>query len=312
MTGGNPFQTGSGVLMDMDPGVDDAVALAVAAVAMPLAGVTTVAGNVGVNETTANAGRVLALLGQDAVPLVAGAAAPLFHPLVTAPRVHGVTGLDGMPPGPQVSPRALAAEDFWAESWMRNPGGLVATGPATNVARYLMGRPSGPRPNWMVWMGGSLSGGNVTPYAEFNAFVDPHAADWVLGAGLPLRVVGLDVTRKARFGLAAIARMKRLGVVGQALAAVLEAYCRRLGRPWAVLHDVVAVAAAVRPDLFAWQGRALSVVHDGRERGLLVPVGPMAGRPPVEWAQDLDLVGFYRWFWSCAERWEGMGNAGAR
>lgn len=305
------------VYLDMDPGVDDAVALAVAAVRFRLRGVTTVAGNVSLDRTTANAGRLLRRMGlYDAVPLRAGAAAPLFHPLITAPSVHGESGLDGFPEGfdPPDPPPSETAWRFWEGRWRQasSPLRVVATGPLTNLARAGMG---GLLPAeavaQLVWMGGSLSGGNITPYAEFNAYVDPVAADWVVTAsGWPMRIVGLDVTRKARFGAAAISRLKRLGPVGEALAQVLEAYCRRLGRPWAVLHDVVAVAALDAPWLFRWQRRAVTVVHDGRERGAVLAVPGVVGRP-VWWAADLDLPNFYTWFWAGMEQWRGSGDARA-
>lgn len=309
-------QSGLEVYLDMDPGVDDAVALAVAAVRFRLQGVSTVAGNVSLDRTTANAGRLLHRMGlYGAVPLRAGAAAPLFHPLIAAPSVHGESGLDGFPEefAPQDPVPNETAWSFWGRCWRQasKPLQVVATGPLTNLARAGMG---GLLPAeaiaQLVWMGGSLSGGNVTPYAEFNAYVDPVAADWVLTAsGWPMRIVGLDVTRKARFGTAAIRRLERLGPVGEALAAVLEAYCRRLGRPWAVLHDVVAVAALDAPWLFRWQRRAMTVVHDGRERGAVLALPAAVGR--VWWATDLDLPKFYAWFWALMDQWRRSGNARA-
>lgn len=305
------------VYLDMDPGVDDAVALAVAAVRFRLQGVTTVAGNVSLDRTTANAGRLLQRMGlADAVPLRAGAPAPLFHPLITAPSVHGESGLDGFPEGfePRGPVSKEAAWSFWGCRWRQasSPLHLVATGPLTNLARAGMG---GLLPaeavSQLVWMGGSLSGGNITPYAEFNAYVDPVAADWVITAsGWPMRIVGLDVTRKARFGAAAVRRLERLGPVGEALALVLEAYCRRHGRSWAVLHDVVAVAALDAPWLFRWERRAVTVVHDGRERGALLAFPNAVGRP-VWWAMDLDLPNFYTWFWAGMEQWRRSGDARA-
>src|SRR2546429_2636896 len=191
------------VLIDCDPGHDDAIAirLALASPEVELLGVTTVAGNQTLPKTTANAIRVLEFAGRDDVPVAAGADRPLVREPFVASYVHGETGLDGpdLPP-PQSAPVSTHAAGFLAEKIRdsERPVTLVPIGPLTNVALMLALHPDA-RPERIVLMGGAIAEGNVTPAAEFNIWCDPEAAVRVFGSGIHVPMLGLDVTHKALF-----------------------------------------------------------------------------------------------------------------
>src|SRR5919206_2463853 len=238
------------ILLDCDPGHDDAIALllALASPEVELRGLTTVAGNQTLEKTTANALRVLELVGREDVAVAAGADRPLVREPYVAAYVHGETGLDGtdLPPA-RGSPLEQHAVDFLAE----RVGGitLVATGPLTNVALLLARHPEA-RPERIVLMGGAIAEGNVTPAAEFNVWADPEAAARVFASGLDVTMVGLDVTHKA---LVAETHKQALrengGRIGGLVADLLDFYSafhKRIydfgGSP---IHDAVAVAQVI-------------------------------------------------------------------
>jgi len=191
------------ILLDCDPGHDDAIALllALASPEVELLGVTTVAGNQTLEKTTANALRVLEFVGRGDVPVAAGADRPLARELVVAAHVHGESGLDGpaLPP-PRGAPVGEHAVDFLAGAILGagRPVTLVAVGPLTNVALLLARHPDAAGAvERIVLMGGSIAEGNVTPAAEFNIWADPEAAWRVFRSRLPVTMIGLDVTHKA-------------------------------------------------------------------------------------------------------------------
>ena len=261
------------ILLDCDPGHDDAIALllALASPELELLGVTTVAGNQTLEKTTANAIRVLDFVGRDDVPVGAGAAAPLVRDPFVAAYVHGETGLDGPDlPLPSREPLQQHAVDFLAEQIRARNGAvtLVPTGPLTNVALLLALHPDA-RPERIVLMGGAIAEGNVTPAAEFNIWADPEAAARVFASGIELTMVGLDVTHKALFTPAHEQRLD--GRVGEMVRALLQFYGafhrRQYGWEGSPIHDAVAVAHVARPDL-------LETV----ERGVKVDTGPELSR----------------------------------
>ena len=189
------------IILDCDPGHDDAIALllALASPEVDLLGVTTVHGNQTLEKTTANALRVLDLVGRDDVPVAAGADRPLQRELIVASHVHGDSGLDG----PVLPPPRRAALDEPAVAFMERaiaasdaPVTLVPTGPLTNVA-LLLERTGGANVERIVLMGGAVAEGNMTPAAEFNIWADPEAAQAVFHAGIDTTMVGLDVTHLA-------------------------------------------------------------------------------------------------------------------
>jgi pyrimidine-specific ribonucleoside hydrolase len=236
------------IVIDCDPGHDDAIAilLALASPEVELRGVISVAGNQTVDKTTRNALKVLELAGRSDIPVARGADAPLRRPLRTAAHVHGESGLDG-PDLPE--PSATTYEGDPAE-WLEPGVVLVPTGPLTNVARFVE---RGVAIERIVWMGGAIAEGNITPAAEFNAFVDPEAAAAVFGSGIDLTMVGLDVTHKALFPRAHADRLRGTGRAGRVVAELSDFFQRfheeRYGFDGSPIHDAMAVAHVIDPTL---------------------------------------------------------------
>lgn len=244
------------ILIDCDPGHDDAIAilLALASPEVELRAVTTVAGNQTLDKTTRNALKVLELVGRTDVPVAAGADRPLERTLRTAAHVHGESGLDGPAlPEPTAQPLGVHAVDLLDE--LIEPGVvLVPTGPLTNVALLLRRHPDvRERLDRIVWMGGAIAEGNVTPAAEFNAFVDPEAAAEVFGSGIPVTMIGLDVTHKALFTRAHADRLRGTGRAGRVVAELSDFFQqfheRRYGMNGSPIHDALAVAHVIDPTL---------------------------------------------------------------
>jgi inosine-uridine nucleoside N-ribohydrolase len=244
------------IVIDCDPGHDDAIAilLALSSPEVELRGITTVAGNQTLDKTTRNALKVLELAGRTDVPVAAGADAPLKRKLRVAANVHGESGLDG-PDLPEPTAKVVDAHaaDFLAE--LIEPGVvLVPVGPLTNVAMLLQRHPDVvDRLERIVWMGGAIAEGNVTPAAEFNAFVDPEAAAIVFGSGIPVTMIGLDVTHKALFTRAHADRLRDAGAAGRAVAELSDFFQRfhesRYDFDGSPIHDALAVAHVIDPTL---------------------------------------------------------------
>jgi inosine-uridine nucleoside N-ribohydrolase len=241
------------ILIDCDPGHDDAIALllALASPELELVGVTTVAGNQTLEKTTANAIRVLDFVGRDDVLVARGADRPLLREPFVAAYVHGETGLDGpdLPP-PQREPIALHAVDFLAEHV--DGATLVPIGPLTNVALLLEQYPQA-RPKRIVLMGGAIGLGNVTPAAEFNIWADPEAAARVFASGIELTMIGLDVTHQALLMNEDAERLRASGRTGKMVAELYDFFHRFhadvYGFGGSPIHDAVALAYVFRPDL---------------------------------------------------------------
>jgi purine nucleosidase/pyrimidine-specific ribonucleoside hydrolase len=241
------------ILLDCDPGHDDAIALllALGSDEIELRGVTTVAGNQTLEKTTANAIRVLELAGRGDVPVAAGCPRPLVRDPRVAADVHGETGLDG-PDLPAAKGEAVSehAVDFLAE---RVEGAtLVATGPLTNVALLLARYPEA-RPDRIVLMGGASAEGNVTPAAEFNIWADPEAAARVFASGLDVTMVGLDVTHRALVTKSHAEQLRGAGRIGKVVAELLDFYGvfhrEVYGFDGSPVHDAVALAHVIDPTL---------------------------------------------------------------
>jgi pyrimidine-specific ribonucleoside hydrolase len=244
------------IVIDCDPGHDDALAilLALASPEVELRAVTTVAGNQTLEKTTRNALKVLELAGRSDIPLAAGADAPLRRQLRTAADVHGESGLDGSNlPEPTKRPVDSHAAELLADAI--EPGVvLVPTGPLTNVALLLERHPDvRDRLDRIVWMGGAIALGNVTPAAEFNAFVDPEAAAAVFTSSIPITMIGLDVTHKALFMTEHAERLRDTGTVGRTVAELADFFLyvhrERFGFSGAPMHDAMAVAHVIDPTL---------------------------------------------------------------
>ena len=244
------------IVIDCDPGHDDAIAilLAIASPEVELRGITTVAGNQTLEKTTRNALKVLELAGRTDIPVAAGAAAPLKRTLRVAANVHGASGLDGPDlPEPATKPIEGHAADVLDE-WLEPGVVLVPTGPLTNVALLLERHPEvEERLERIVWMGGAMAEGNVTPAAEFNAFVDPEAAAAVFGSGIPVTMIGLDITHKALFTRAHADRLRGARRAGRAVAELSDFFQRfhesRYGFDGSPIHDALAVAEVIDPSL---------------------------------------------------------------
>ena len=294
------------VLVDCDPGQDDAIALllALASPELEVTGVTTVAGNQTLDKVTANAIRVLELAGRGDVPVAAGADRPLARELVTAGDAHGESGLDGpeLPPA-RGRPVDRHAVDFLAERILASdrPLTLVALGPLTNVAVLLAERPDAAhRLGRIVLMGGAIAEGNMTASAEFNVWADPEAGARVFESGLDVTMVGLDVTNRAVLTPEHAGRLRAQGTVGAAVAAMLDYYGAFYSRAYehggCPVHDAVAVAHVVAPGLVRTLRRHVEVdtssglcrgrtVVDTRRRAVLP-------EPNAEVAVDLDVPAF--------------------
>jgi inosine-uridine nucleoside N-ribohydrolase len=271
------------IILDCDPGHDDAIALllALASPELELVGVTTVSGNQTLPKTTANALRVLEFVGRTDIAVYAGADRPLVRDQHSAANVHGDSGLDGpdLPP-PTTSARDLHAVDFLAERIRARDGHLtlVPTGPLTNIALLLAVHPDA-RPERVVLMGGSIGEGNTTPAAEFNIWADPEAARRVFESGLDVTMVGLDVTHRALITDAHRERLRGSGRVGRMSAELLDFYARfhKVRYPdldGAPLHDPVCIAHVARPGLVEVREAEISV-DCGWEQG--------RGRTNVDW-----------------------------
>ena len=283
------------IVLDCDPGHDDAIALllALASPEVNLLGVTTVSGNQTLDKTTANAIRVLDHVGRTEVPVAAGADRPLVRDRHVAAEVHGETGLDGpdLPP-PSRSPEAAHAIDWIAMTLLAAPGPvtLVPTGPLTNIALFLARYPElATRVERIVLMGGAFGEGNVTPAAEFNVWADPEAAHRVFTSGIDLTMVGLDVTHKALLRPRDVDRMRASGRAGKLVADLFEFYVgfhrSRYGWDGAPVHDAVAVAHVIDPGL-------LTTDH----LGVVVDIGP----EPSRGRTHVDLSRLSGWERNCS------------
>ena len=301
--------TAQKIIIDTDPGQDDAVAilLALASPEIEVLGLTCVAGNVPLALTAKNARIICELAGRPDLPVYAGCDRPLKRDLVTAEHVHGKTGLDGIAlPDPTMPLAEGHAVDFLIETLRREPAGSVTLcpiGPLTNIATALHRAPEiAGRIRQIVLMGGAyFQVGNITPAAEFNIYVDPEAADVVFRSGVPLVVMPLDVTHKALTTRARIEAFRALGTrVGEAVASWTDFFERfdmeKYGSEGAPLHDPCTIAWLLRPDLFA--GREINVeieLHGQYTAGMTVADWWRVTKraPNALFIRDVDADGFY-------------------
>src|SRR3954452_3005483 len=267
------------VIIDCDPGPDDAMALllALASPELELSAVTTVAGNQTLEKVTANAIRVLDVVKAHAIPVAAGADRALVHPARAAGEVHGDAGLDRPAlPGPSRGPERRHAIDLIVEKLRQRPHTLIPVGPLTNIALLLAVHPEvAPNIERIVLMGGAYGIGNVTPEAEFNLWADPEAAHRVFTSGLDITMVGLDVTHRAMLSAARAEALRDTGKAGQVVAD-LHAFYRRFhlqgyGHDDTPVHDALAVASVIAPELLTLEPFAVEVdITHGPSRGRTV------------------------------------------
>lgn len=260
------------VILDCDPGHDDAMAILLAAKRLAVLGITTVAGNQSIEKVTTNALKVVELAGLAHIPVAQGAAHPLLRPPRYAPEIHGQTGLDGpVLPAPATRTLDVHAVDFIIDTVMRTDGvTLVPTGPLTNIALALRKEPRiTARVPEICLMGGSLTHGNVTAAAEFNIYFDPEAAHAVFTSGIPIKMVGLNVTEQV---IATPQRREQLRVLGtrvaRAAAEMLDFYSGTLERAYGLaggaMHDPLAVAALIDPTVLRFERMHVAVELSGQ------------------------------------------------
>ena len=300
------------VHIDTDPGLDDLLALAFAFGSPELAveGLTTVAGNAALPVVTKNARRFCALAERSDVPLGVGANAPLALTPIDATHFHGKDGRRGIALPPVDEASSPPARDVLRRSLLeREVEAVIALGPLTNVATLAVENPALFAKAEVIWMGGTLGPGNVTPKAEFNAYADPRAVKLVLASGVRLRVVPLDATSRVAVSEADLARAGIAGgTLGDFLRAAVRALCgaerEHSGEPTAVLHDPCAIAAAFAPELFAFAPRALEIAErEGGERGRLREKPGATANADFAHAADARRLG--RLFLERVARWAG-------
>ena len=258
------------IIIDTDPGQDDAVAIltALGSEDLEIIGITAVAGNVPLHLTEINLRKICELAARPDIKVYAGCDRPLIRQLVTAEEVHGRTGLDGPDlPLPRMPLQEIHAVDFIIKSFLQHPTQTIALcplGPLTNIASAIeKNRAIIPRIQQIVLMGGAyFEGGNVTPAAEFNIYVDPHAADIVFCSGIPITVMSLDVTHKALTSAARIDAFRSIGNRAGHAVAEMTAFFERFdvqkyGIHGAPLHDPCVIAYLLEPDLFS--GKKINV-----------------------------------------------------
>jgi len=291
------------IILDCDPGIDDALAIAFAHghPGIDLVGITTVAGNVGLAQTTANALAVCEFIGAAGTPVTAGCAGPLLRPALDARQVHGEGGLGGaMLPPPAAGPAAGHAVDYIIDTAgaARGEITLVATGPLTNIALAVRREPR--LAQWVrefVIMGGSAGRGNTTPAAEYNMWADPEAAAVAFGAGWTVVMLGLDVTLRTGAGPAVLERMRELGPLGAELLLPALGQYRSVREPGGpAVHDVCAVAWVAAPKLFGLVPARVQVETVGQlTSGMTVTdfEAPGEARGNALVAMDIDADGFW-------------------
>lgn len=285
------------IIIDCDPGIDDAVALLLAFASpdeLDIKAVTTVAGNVPLHRTEANARRIRDLAGRGEVPIHAGCPRPLIKALKTADEIHGKTGLDGSDLPDAASNLAPGhGADVLRREISAAPGGitLLPVGPLTNVAHALAARPEfAQEVSNIVVMGGSTGPGNVTPHAEFNFHVDPHAAHIVFESGAPIVMHGLNVTHQVRAKPDWIQALRALETtVGHTTAGMLTFYDSD-NDP--ALHDVLTVGYLLWPELFSGEARRVDIVTEGIEAGRSIVRDAGDGTPNATVMLDVDADEF--------------------
>jgi inosine-uridine nucleoside N-ribohydrolase len=293
------------ILIDCDPGHDDAIALllALASPEVDVLGITTVAGNQTLEKTTANALKILEFVGRTEVPVAAGAPRPLVREPYVAAYVHGETGMDGPDlPAPRTAPVSEHAVDFLAAKLTASPEPVtvIPVGPLTNVGLLLARYPeAADRIDRIVLMGGAIAEGNVTPAAEFNIWADPEAASRVFTSGIDVTMIGLDVTHKALFRPADSERLAATGRVGRLVAELFGFYqqfhSEQYGWDGSPVHDAVAVAHVVRPGIVHTADRGVVVDCGGelsRGRTYVDLWGRAHWEPNAHVAVDIDAQGF--------------------
>lgn len=292
------------LILDMDPGIDDAVALSIALThsEFDLKLLTGVAGNVSVEKTTANLLKLEEFFGRTDIPVAMGAKAPLKREFKDASYIHGESGMPGYDfPALTHQPIAKDAIEAMVEVLdnAEQAMTIVATGAYTNIALLLQQHPEvKPKIKRLILMGGSLSGGNVSSVAEFNVFTDPDAADIVFQSGLDITMIGLDVTLKALLSNQSIKDIAKMGEVGAMISGVMTAYndAEGDGKP---MHDVNTILYLLHPEFFTVEDHMIYIITEGPAIGGTISDFQdrwSNGQKNSHVAVDIDAKAFEDWF----------------
>ncbi|HHP7245390.1 MAG TPA: nucleoside hydrolase [Elainellaceae cyanobacterium] len=295
------------IIIDCDPGVDDAIALllAFASPELELLGITTVAGNVPLSLTQTNARKICELAMRPNIPVYAGCPRPIVRSLITAENIHGNTGLDGTDlPDPQISLQPQHAVQFLIETLLSadSPITLVALGPLTNLAIALIQEPRIiPNIQEIVLMGGAIAQGNITSSAEFNMYVDPHAAHVVFTSGIDITLIGLDITHQVLTTRDRLDAIRAISTPVSTVAADLLAHygahdIKQYGFAGGPLHDPNVIAYLIQPDLYTSRKQAMTIetTSDLTMGRTVVDTRHLDGRSPhVNVVKTVDAEGFY-------------------
>lgn len=305
------------IIMDCDPGHDDALALllALASDELDVKAITTVGGNQTSEKTLNNAMRILSYAGITHIPIAPGASQPLVRELQIAPEVHGESGLEGPElPEPTFQSYHKSAIELMEEVIMSNDKKitLVPTGPLTNIAALLLAVPAVKnRIERISLMGGSAVGGNWTPASEFNILVDPEAADVVFKSGIPITMCGLDVTHRAQIFDNEIEKIRcHGGKISLMVAELLDFFAKfhkDLGFEGSPLHDPCAVAWLIKPELFTSQHLHVEIETKGEytSGATVVDYRGVTGRKPnTDVVYDVDRSAFIQLLTTCFEKYD--------
>ncbi|MTD41427.1 ribonucleoside hydrolase RihC [Erwinia sp. CPCC 100877] len=297
------------VIIDTDPGIDDAVALSIALnhPALDVQLVTTVAGNVNVHKTTQNTLKLVSFFGKE-VPVAKGCDKPLLIQLEDSADIHGESGMDGYDfPASDLKALDVHAVEAMKEVILASPEPitLVPIAALTNIALLFSMYPETKQNiKEIVMMGGSLSRGNTNTSAEFNTYVDPHAAQIVFQAGLPLVMVGLDVTSTAVLTKNETEKIKEFGKVGAMFYSLFQHYRGGSLQTGLKMHDVCAIAYLTDPDLFKTQETFVEIALDGPAAGATVADLKMKyhNAANAKVCLEIDIPAFQRWVVSNLEK----------
>lgn len=296
------------IIIDTDPGVDDAIAIlmALAAPSVEVTGITVVGGNVPHARGLRNALALLDFVGRPDIPVHRGSSRPLAGRFASAQHFHGASGLTRRLPKPVTPPASERAVDFLAHQLSAHPGeiALVAIGPLTNLARLERRHPGSlSRAESLVIMGGAVdTPGNITPYAEFNFHCDPLAAHEVMNSGVPLTLVDLAACRQVTISRKTALGLKAGNALGRLSVEIIRNWFKADDRRESMLfYDQIAMAAAFQPRIFTTRQVTLSVETEGIEAGasrVAAHEGPVALADQVYVARLMELMG--EWLgWQC-------------
>ncbi len=294
------------IILDCDPGHDDMIAIMLAATReeIELLGITTVAGNQTGEKTFQNALKVLTLINKKYIKVSRGFDKPILRELITAPKIHGVSGLDGANlPSPEVEPLKIHAVDFIIETLLKSEEKIyiVPTGPLTNIAISLIKEPKiKEKIEKIVLMGGAIYDSNITPSAEFNIYVDPEAAKIVFNSQVPIVMIGLDVTNKAQITFEDIEKIEKMnGKVSNVVAPLLRFFANANKEFFcfdgAPIHDALTIAYLVDESILTLRDYFVDIEIEGeltRGRTVVDTYGVLNKRPNASVAVNVDVIKF--------------------